>query len=188
MDSFPYIEMPSQFCSDESGQLLDRCVVCGSNVLERHDPYLIDKAYLREQLLYEAVMCWPCLNWYEEGISAQSMHALDVFIETNDYRESRYEALLRFSAGRVEPWITTCAYTGRPLAEERAFQFKGMAVQRDLLLMPAYPMGLSSSAATKIWKLFSAETAEFVLRFGNEYLGVPPALLLDQMDDIEKLM
>ena len=177
MDRVPHIEIPPQFCSEESGEPMGRCVVCGSHVLAREDPYVIDKAYRCGQLLYEAVMCWACLEWFETGQSRRSRHVLEQYMEANNYRDRHYEALLEFSAGRIEPWIANCGITGRSLAGADTYQYKAVGMQRDILLLPQFPMGMSSDAADEMWRLLSPESAQFWCQFSNDYLGVPPALM-----------
>jgi hypothetical protein len=188
MNSFPYIELPLQFCSDHTGEPMERCVVCGKSVMSNHTPYLIDKAYRNGQLLYEAVMCWKCLEWFEDGQSVMSSVRIEHYTETHKYRESLYDALLQHSAGTIEPWISNCGYTGKPLEAEKTFHYKGLAEEQNLLLTPLFPYALSGYSAGEIWELLSPESMDMIYRFANDYLGVPPALVRDQTEKIENLM
>jgi hypothetical protein len=174
---YPYIDLPRQFCREESGEPMQACVVCQDNVLAQGVPYMIDKAYRCGQLLYEAVVCQSCLLWLEEARSPHSRRLLEAYVERHNYREMRYDALLEWSWGRIEPWIARCGLTGRPLSDRDSHQLQGVAVEDKLLLLPNHPIAMSDAASESIWRLLSDESAALLYSFANDYLGVPPALL-----------
>ena len=72
-----YIPVPEPFHSFLEGGPFKSCTVCGLSLLEDGVQYVIEKAYHREEVIFEYAMCMSCRGGLMSELSRKSVQLVD---------------------------------------------------------------------------------------------------------------
>ena len=175
---FPFVpncvEVPAVFHSFLEEGPFTKCTVCGADLREDGTPYLIHKAFHREEVIFEYALCLPCRARMMEELSKESIERINGYMEQYDM-EARAEELLADRGPDVSSWLSHCLITGRPVDEADEHHIYAFCDGPDLIFN-GLPMALVGDVNEEMNELLSQKTRDRLDGFVDEQFGLPPEL------------
>jgi len=166
-----YIPVPEVFWSFETGRPIDRCKLCGCDLMAEGTSYLIEKAFRNGETIFEHALCLECHMECVKELSQESLRRIRAYFdELGDMEHYRAQSLDRFGTD-PEKWIAHCMVKGYPIRECEEYQLYGFCVDRDLLFNGA-PYALCGEAIDEIMDLLSAETRGALDALSDRIFGI----------------
>lgn len=167
--------IPAIFHSFE-GEPFRECMKCQKNLMSEEAEYMIERAFIPNDIVFEYAICVDCALSMRETMSKESRQNLDNFFQKH-VSEHMLSAIFRL--GRpdtpIEDLLAKCLVTGKHISRTDRYQivgyFKGGFMQSH---MP--PFVISEEAAEQVQELLSQETKDEFDDFIDEFLGLPPEL------------
>ncbi|MBL68709.1 MAG: hypothetical protein CMO74_09735 [Verrucomicrobiales bacterium] len=169
-----YVEVPPVFHSFLEEGPFSKCTVCGTELREDGTPYLIHKAFHREEVIFEYALCLPCRERMMEELSEESIQRINAYMDQFDM-EARNEKMLEERGTDVSAWLSHCFITGRPVdgADER--HIYAFCDGPDLVFS-GLPMAIIGDVSEEMNELLSQKTRDRLDGFVDEQFGLPPEL------------
>lgn len=168
-----FIPIPEVFHSFQYGRPFEHCTVCNRGLLEGGIPYIIEKGFRGDEVIYELVLCVDCQEGMIGELSEDSTRRIDAhFEERADFVERRRH-LLEVSPDAVESWIDTCVLSKKERREQDSYQIYAHCDGGDLMFT-YLPIMICGEAVSGIEKLLSKKTKDVLGGFTETYLGMPP--------------
>lgn len=168
-----HVPVPPEFHSFESGKKFDTCLICQKNLLEHGQIYFVEKAFQKDEVLFEYAICMECREELQQDISEESMRKIQQYFEKNIDLVGRRKALLEKHRLDHRPWIDQCLITGKRRQDADQYQIITLCDGSDMLFS-YLPYMISGEAMRKLTKLLSKTTRERLDDFVDEFLGLPP--------------
>ena len=168
------VEVPPVFHSFLEEGPFTKCTVCDADLSEDGTPYLIHKAFHREEVIFEYALCLPCRARMMEELSAESLERINAYMEQYDM-EARNEALLTDRGPDVAAWLSHCFITGKPVEESDEHHFYAFCDGPDLIFN-GLPMAIVGDVSEELNELLSQKTRDRLDGFVDEQFGLPPEL------------
>jgi len=174
-----FIPIPKIFYSDLTDQPLTNCVTCDRNLIEKHEPYIIEKAFRYYQeydihnTIFEYIMCIPCAQKMNASMSKESLEKIQTYFGQLDMI-GRKQKLIDEHGTDLDGWIDQCLIKETPRANMEEYQICAQCIG-DQLVFDVLPYMLSHEASNEIVELLSAQTLEEYDRFVDDNFGLPPA-------------
>jgi hypothetical protein len=171
-DDHLMLPLPERFWSFETERPIDRCLVCESDLLQADEPYLIEKAYSRGEVIFEYGLCLRCHGGLMAELSAESLERIrEHFLANVDFL-ARRDRIAADMDGSVDPWLSHCLLTGQEINPRGEFQIFGMCLG-DKLLMGDLPHAISGAGVEQLMTLLSEKTRGFLNDFTGNHFGAP---------------
>ncbi len=151
------------------------CVRCACD-LEKEQPYAIEKAFNRGEVVFEYALCLNCMIEMQAELSEESQQALDRYFA--QVRWEQREAALEDERD-LDAWIGYCLIKGTPREELDEYQLCALC-EGDNMLYHGMPFLLSGAVAEEIQKLLSRKTRDSMDGFIRDHLN--------QMPDLDKIL
>jgi len=180
MSDFIYIKIPAIFRSDEDLHPFKRCVTCSKNLLHDGQVYMIEKSMHHGMAKFEYAQCMECLGKMDEDMSYPSRKMRDYWEEKYLRIPERFERLSKVAPRDVDPWINTCAVTGKS-KDLGTCQLLALC-QGNRLILCGFPIALSEEAVEQYDDLMSKETREEWDHFARDVLDFTPEAVGDGTD------
>lgn len=152
------------------------CLKCQCDLTEEEQDYIIERAFIPDDVVFEYAICMDCALSMRESMSVESRQTLDKFFEQHASKHffNRIQLLSKPDLD-INECIGTCMVTGQKISSLERYQivgyFKGGFLQP---FMP--PFMISEQAAEMVQQMLSAETKDGFDDFVDEFLGLPPEL------------
>ncbi len=173
-----YIEIPDQLKSFETGKPISHCVDCGMQLLDEGPPYLIQKAYQKNEVLVEYAQCFKCYEELAASYSKQTMSDIwNFFLDSCDF-EGRKQKLLKESPQDFEPWIENCLTCGKRKDEVASFILVGQC-EGPHLLFYYMPYMICEECQIRMHDLMSSKSRDIWDRWYEDHIGTPPVMEKD---------
>ena len=175
-----FIPVPEPFWSFETGAPFKSCSVCGSDLMEPGANYLIEKAYKKEEVIFEYAMCWDCRNEIMSELSLKSMQLIANYFDEHVDAEARNERLNENAYQSTQSWLDHCMVKGHALKDTKEHQICGRFVDEHMVF-DVFPYALSDLAIEDLVKLLSEETLGSLNDFSNKLFDIDlsnPVLIL----------
>lgn len=172
LDDHLKLPLPERFWSFETGRPIEDCLACGTNLIDADEPYLIEKAYSRGEVIFEYGLCLRCHGDLMQELSAESLDRIREHFLANADFEGRRERIAADMDGGVDPWLSHCLLTGREIDPRGEYQIFGMCFG-DRLLMGDLPHAISGAGVEQLTELLSEKTKGFLNDFTGRYFGAP---------------
>ena len=65
---FEAIPVPEEFHCSKTGSPFEKCLICESKLVDDL-PYLIEKSYRKNEILFEYAMCYKCIEQFKSELS-----------------------------------------------------------------------------------------------------------------------
>lgn len=172
LDDHLMLPLPERFWSLGTDRPIERCLICERELLTADEPYLIEKAFSRGEVIFEYGLCLACHGGLMEELSEESLERVRAhFMERVNF-ESRRERIAGGMDGSAEPWLSHCLLTGQPIKPGDDHQIFGMCVG-DQLLLGDLPHAISGAGVEALTALLSEKTKGFLNDFTGKHFGVP---------------
>ena len=168
------VEVPPVFHSFLEEGPFSKCTVCDADLREDGTPYLIHKAFHREEVIFEYALCLPCRARMMEELSKESIERINGYMEQYDM-EARAGELLADCGPDVASWLSHCLITGRPVDEADEHHIYAFCDGPDLIFN-GLPMALVGDVNEEMNELLSQKTRDRLDGFVDEQFGLPPEL------------
>lgn len=166
------IPVPELFWSFETEAPLRKCLVCEKDMIESGEHYLIEKAFSKNEVVFEYGLCLGCHSGMIQELSENSLKLIKNYYEEHVQLEQRRERISADFDGSVLPWVSRCVFTGKPVIETQDYQVLGMC-QGEELVLSDLPHAISGEAVEQIINLLSDKTKGFLNDFTGKYFGAP---------------
>ncbi|MGB0582806.1 MAG: hypothetical protein ACPGVU_24235 [Limisphaerales bacterium] len=166
------IPVPEVFWSFETEAPLRTCLVCSKNLIDSGEQYLIEKAFSKREVMFEYALCLPCHTCLAKELSENSMKLITNYFEEHVLPEQRRARISAAFDGTVQPWLSHCLVTHKPIREDDEYQIHGMCFGNELVL-DEMPHAISGEALDAIMNLLSNQTKGFINDFTGKHFGVP---------------
>lgn len=171
-DEQALVPLPERFWSFETDGPIERCMVCGVDLLGGHEPYLVEKGFARSEVIFEYGLCLGCHGELVRELSEESLARIQAHFVSRVDIEARRRRIESALDGTAEPWLSHCVLTGEPIDPAGEYQIFGMCL-RDQLMLGDLPHAISSAGVEQIMALLSPQTKGFLNDFTGKYFGAP---------------
>lgn len=152
-------DIPEDFHSVETGEAFDHCIEC-RNPLTGF--YIIEKAYVRGDALYEYALCDSCMNALSEDLSEDSKKFIKKFLGIGLFRSG----------------LDRCRKCKTPRDENEEHVICG-AFQGDRMLLVGVPVSLCHRCTDELVDGLSPATRDRLDDFDRQHFPGPPEMELD---------
>lgn len=166
------IPLPSVFWSFETEAPIRKCLVCEGDLIKSGEAYMIEKAFAKEEVVFEYGICIACHTGMMQELSEQSLKLIRHYFEEHVDVAGRRARIQSGFDGSVLPWISRCMFTGKSVVEADEYQILGMCIG-DELVLGDLPQAISGEAVAAIQGLLSDQTRGYMDDFTGKYFGVP---------------
>ena len=166
------LPLPERFWSFETERPIERCLACETNLLAADEPYLIEKAFSRGEVIFEYGLCLRCHGSMMQELSAESLERIREHFVVNADMEARRERIAGSLDGSADPWLSHCVLTGKEIDPRGDYQIFGMCFG-DQLMMGDLPHAISGAGVEQLMALLSEQTKGFLNDFTGRYFGAP---------------
>lgn len=167
------MSIPAIFHSFLTDDPFVACSMCERPFTETTQ-YMIEKAYVRDEVIFEYALCDPCLDKIRSEVSVESLAAVARFFTRSMDRDAR-TALQRKWPTDPEDWIQHCILTGRARSDCDHYQICGVCRGTDMVF-GEMPCMISSPALEELQQELSKKTKDRFDDFTRDVLGLPTDL------------
>ncbi len=171
---FRKTDIPPDFYSFESNQPFEYCIECGENLVATQAPYFVEKAYRKypdfkaHDVVYEFAMCFSCANKMRQTLSAESVVALQNFIENNTNKSTARTT-------SEHSGLEECLITRQPIQDQEEYVIYGV-FQGDQMMVADFPYAIGMDAMNQLSELLSNATLDIMDDFMGKYFTGPPEI------------
>ena len=166
-----YIPLPEIFWSFETGKPIEHCSLCGRDLMVAGTNYLIEKAFLKGETIFEHALCLGCYQKTHESLSEESRARINAYFSEHVDMDRRQEALMQEHGADHEKWIGHCLVKGFPVQEVEEYQLYGFCIDQDLVFSGA-PYVLCGEVIEEILELLSPETIGVMNDLSEKLFGI----------------
>lgn len=173
-----FIDIPNEFHSDETKDLINRCQICDKELITSESNYIIEKIiknYNNTELsatLFELAICLPCAEEMRKSLSEESKNKiLDYFMQKADLTLRR-EKLLKEKFD-LSAWISTCIFKNKSIYELGEYHLFAHC-RGDQMIIDTMPYMVSFEAEDEMQELLSEETKRELDDFMRRNFRFPP--------------
>lgn len=191
MWNVPTIDIPDEFYSSKSNKPIEGCIMCGKELLTDYEPYIIEKAFKKNditketELVFEYALCSECQQNMASELSKESLNNIKMYYELYVNFEERQQQFKDKENFKLSEWINKCLITGKPLSEYKEFQYGGMFL-RNQMMLGNLPFAVGEKAINDMQELISEKTRNFLDGFKDKI--IPPEVRDKVPDDFLILM
>lgn len=168
------VEVPLVFHSFMEEGPFAKCTICAAHLRKDGTPYLIHKAFHREEVIFEYALCLPCRARMTEELSKESMERINAYMEQYDMG-TRNDELMADRGPDVSAWLSHCFITGKPVEESDEHHIYAFCDGPDLVFS-GLPMAIVGDVNEELNELLSQKTRDRLDGFVDEQFGLPPEL------------
>ncbi|MCU4176661.1 hypothetical protein [Carboxylicivirga sp. N1Y90] len=174
-----YIPIPPIFYPEGSDKPFCNCKVCGKELMESGEPYLIEKAYGQDlekekrQVIFEFVYCFDCVQEVHETLSVESRVKIAEYMKQNTNLEQRDAELKKHELFDVDIWLHNCVVKNQSIDEVKEFQIYALCQGGDLLFHQA-PYMICGDAVDEIAGLLSNKSLDILNDLMTDLIDLPP--------------
>lgn len=167
-------QIPEIFYDTIEEKPIATCTGCGKNLVEGEEPYVIEKAFRRKEVVFEYALCMPCMEKMRGQMSKESMANVEKYMLENANFQERAEEL-QAEDFDIDKWLSRCVVKNEERSDLEEYQIQGMFAG-DKMLEGQFPIMIGGHALEEIQELISAETRDELDRFRNDFFDLPPEL------------
>jgi len=170
----PRREIPTIFFDTISEEPIAKCQMCEKNLYHGNEPYIIEKAFRKTEVIFEYAMCMKCADKMRKEMSTESMQAVEKYMmqnarfmeRANELRDLEYD---------TDKWLQKCLVKNEHRDSQEEYQIYGM-FWGDKMIQNQFPYMMSGTALEELQSVISAKTKDEIDRFKNEFFNIPPEL------------
>jgi hypothetical protein len=163
--------VPETFWSFETSEIFRTCSLCGSSLTDEGNQYLIEKAYKKDEVIFEYAMCFLCRTQAMEDLSVLSLKRIAHYFEEHVDFEARWQHLKDQEKSNLDAWLSHCLIKGTPIKESPEHHICGHFMDLNLL-QDVLPFALSQEAIEEIAGLLSKETLGIMEDLSDKLFGI----------------
>ena len=166
-----FCPIPEKFYSFETGEPFRTCNLCGEDLMEDGENYLIEKAFKKDETLSEYAMCWKCREKMRGEVSQQSLRLIENYFNEHVDLINWRKNCLEIHGHSVKGWLSRCLVKGISIDDPEEFQIFGHFVDRNIVFS-GFPYALSNSAIDDLINLLSDKTLGFLNDTSDKMFGL----------------
>lgn len=172
---FEYLEIPKDFHSLETGQLISHCIDCERYLLDDIE-YVLEKAIKNypeansQDVIFEYAICMDCADKMRKELSQESIASINNYffskIDINNLSES-------LETKTIDEMYSNCIITSKHQNELEEYQIYAHC-KGSKMIKSIFPYMISIDAAMELGELLSLETRDFLDNFKDKHFAPPP--------------
>lgn len=166
--------VPEEFHSFETGEPFERCCICDTFLLDDNTGYLIEKAFNKNETIFEYAMCYPCRDNLCSELSPASLKLIEHYFDERVDMLARRNKLITLPGLDHRPWINHCVLSGKAIQASSEYQIYGQCDGGDLLFT-YLPYAICGEEIDSLSKSLSKKTRDRLDEFIDDVLGIPGA-------------
>lgn len=166
-----YIPLPEIFWSFETGKPIEHCSLCDRELIIAGTNYLIEKAFLKGETIFEHALCLDCYQKTHESLSEESRERISAYFSEHVDMNQRQDTLMEQHGTDLEKWIGHCMVKGFPVREVEEYQLYGFCTDKNLVFSGA-PYILCGEVIDEILDLLSSETLGVMNDLSEKLFGI----------------
>ena len=170
--------IPKTFWSFEKDAPFECCSLCGEDLFKPGtglfslpNSYHIEKAYKKDEVLYECAICSSCRENLTKELSDQSLKLISNYLGEHVDPTERYEQLIEAHSDSPDGWINHCMVKGTSVDDTKEYQICGEFVGTQLRYS-VFPYALGNEAIEELTQLLSDETRGALDDFSNKVFDI----------------
>ncbi|MFY0672002.1 MAG: hypothetical protein JXQ87_01275 [Bacteroidia bacterium] len=167
-------DIPTIFFDTITEEPIQKCQFCEKDLLKSDEPYIIEKAFRKTEVVFEYAICMPCADNMRGQMSKDSMVAVEKYMLENARFQERAQEL-QHQEYDTDKWLGNCLVNDSAREEQEEYQIYGM-FRGGKMIQNQFPYMMSGAALEEIQELLSPETKDEIDRFKDEYFNIPPEL------------
>jgi len=171
------IQIPELFFSID-GEPLRECVVCTRPLLRSGVRYLIERAFVGDEPIFEYAICFDCQEGMSNDVSPESTQRVEAHFEERVDVEARRHRLPSPTQKEVAPWLEQCFLTKTNQRDCRSYAIYAEC-EGAWMQLGDLPLMLSDRGMQDLERLLSKKTRESRDDFVDRHLGMPPEMKRD---------
>lgn len=174
-----YIPIPPIFYPEGSDKPFCNCKVCGKELIDSEEQYVIEKAYGQDietgkrQVIFEFVYCFDCVQEIHQTLSVESRAKIAEYMQQNSDLERRDAELKKHELFDVDIWLHNCVVKNQSIDEVKEFQVYALCMGNDLLFHQA-PYMICGDAVDDIMGLLSNKSLDILNDLMTDLTDLPP--------------
>ena len=170
----PKRDIPGIFFDTVNEEPIQQCQMCEKDLYHGNEPYLIEKAFRKKEVIFEYAVCMPCAEKMRGEMSKHSTRAVELYmLENARFQERAMD--LRDKEYDTDEWLSRCLVKNEHRNEQEEYQIYGM-FQGDKMIQNQFPYMMSGAALEEMQEILSPETKDEIDRFKDEFFNIPPEL------------
>lgn len=163
--------VPEKFWSFETSGLFRTCSLCGSPLTDEGKQYVIEKAYKKNEVIFEYAMCFPCREQVMSDLSVLSLKRIANYFDEHVDLQARRKQLEGQDKSNLDAWLSHCLIKGTPITQSPEHHICGHFMDLNML-QDVLPYALSHEAMEDIVMLFSNETLGIMEDLSGKLFGL----------------
>ncbi len=175
----PMGPIPAIFHSDKEQKPFTTCRVCGKNLMDCGEPYLIEKAFGKPEgqeqhkVIFELAYCIPCMQGMNTSLSEESRQNINRYFEEHTHMEERDANLKKYDLIDPEVWLHSCVVKNKSADQVNEFQIYGLC-HGDQLIYNHAPYMICGEAIDEVMDLLSTKSLDILNDFMTDLIDIPP--------------
>jgi predicted nucleic acid-binding Zn ribbon protein len=172
-------QIPEIFYSDKEKKPFSHCKVCGKNLIDSNELYVIEKAFAKkyntgEQVVeFELACCLECRESINASMSKVSRKKIEAYFIANTQIEKRDEELKKYNLIDPDIWLQNCVVKNKSIDEVDEFQIYALCY-KDKLIFNGMPLMICGEAVDEIMELLSNKSLGILNDFMADLIDLPP--------------
>ena len=150
-------------------------MICSKDLLVEGVQYMVERAFVKDEPVYEFAMCLDCQRDVLNELSQESLLRVEAHMDERVDLVQRRKRLLQEVGEDVSRWIDRCILTKKRRSDCRSWIIYAHCAGADLLFS-YWPYMISDEGMQALERLLSKKTKDTLEGFIDEYLGMPPEL------------
>ena len=130
-----------------------------------------EKAFKKEEVIFEYAMCWECREEISKDLSQKSMELIVNYFQQHVDPDKRNAQLKHEAQLSTDDWLGNCLIKDTPLLEAKEHQIYGHFLDENMVF-DVFPFALSDLAVDDLIKLLSDETLGTLNDFSNKLFDI----------------
>jgi len=175
------IDIPRRFYSDVTDKPFDHCEICGKQLLQNEEPYVIEKAMKNytghdfSSTIYEFAICINCHGTMQKSMSAESLQNLQNHYSNVMASKGNQPLMIDMRSFNMDEWLSKCFFKGGEISKMDEYQIVGQ-FKGTQLVMNTPPIIIGEEAMKEMAALLSDKTTDEMNGFRDKFLGPSPEM------------
>lgn len=171
--------IPEIFHSEKEKKRFTQCTICGKNLGDGNELYLIEKAFERKagvdqpQLVFELACCMDCRQEVHESLSEESNAKIAAYFEANSNVDERDKELKKHDLIDTDVWLQNCIVKNKSIDEVDEYQIYALC-WKDELVFHHLPFMLCGETIEDMMNLLSNKSLDILNDLTADLLDLPP--------------
>ncbi|WP_321516825.1 hypothetical protein [Marinifilum fragile] len=171
--------IPEIFYSEKEEKRFTECTICGKNLADANELYLIEKAFEKKpgsdkpQLVFELACCMDCRQEMHDSLSEESNEKIAAYFEANSRAEERDRELKKHDLMDTDIWLNNCIIKNKAMDEVNEYQIYALC-WKDEMVFHQMPFMICGDTIDDIMNLLSNKSLDIINDLTADLIDLPP--------------